>query len=66
MKTEWSERLKRWREHRGITQVQAADELAVSIHTLRAWEQGVRNPAPWRGLSHVTISGDNTTEEKCS
>ena len=38
-----SQRLKKVREKAGLTQVQAAKMLKMSIDTYRNWEQGITN-----------------------
>ena len=40
-----SDSLRHYRKGRGLSQAQLADELDVSIHTVRSWEQG-KNPIP--------------------
>ncbi len=38
--------IKESREKLGLTQMEFAVKLNVSIQTVQAWEQGIRNPRP--------------------
>lgn len=49
--------LKQWRIEKGWSQEQAAKELSVSIHTVRAWEQG-KNPVPQIVEKHILTEVD--------
>jgi DNA-binding transcriptional regulator YiaG len=40
--------IKRWRKARGLSQSQAAAELAISVRTLQNWEIGHQTPHPDR------------------
>ena len=39
------EELKRWRHQHGITQMEAAVSLGVTLRAIENWESGIRNPA---------------------
>ena len=38
--------IKQSREKLGLTQIEFAKKLNVSVQTVQAWEQGKRNPRP--------------------
>ena len=39
-------KIKKQRENLGLTQVEVAREVGVTINSYRRWEQGVTNPKP--------------------
>lgn len=43
-RSEFAERLVKWREAKGLSQAQAASVLGVSVRSLQNWEIGWRSP----------------------
>jgi DNA-binding transcriptional regulator YiaG len=53
-----AEQLKEWRARLGLTQVEAARELRVSVGALTKWEQGHRRVPAWLEVAMRGVEAD--------